>query len=180
MRQLRLHILALLFLTALTAPRSAPAADAACGNRLLEPGETCDQCPADCAVQTCHPAKGRAVFAVEFTPPPAPDITTVVLRIGYRTDHISLPGKEAAKSVRDRLKSSDHAVMAVNDLDYALQVVAGRPKALPAGRLMTIEFDRCGGAPPPALTDLSCAVLSCANSSGLATDCSCKIVAVAP
>jgi len=178
MRRLGLRIVSSLsLLTLFASPRPTPAADATCGNHLVEPGETCEGCPADCAVQTCRPGKGHAVFAVEFTPPPAPDISTVVLRIGYRSDRLSLPGTETAKSIRDRLKSSDHAIMAFNDLDYALRVVAGRPKALSPGQLMTIEFDRCAGAPAPAVTDLSCEVVTCAASTGPATGCSCRIVA---
>jgi len=170
-------LLYLLLAALAAAPRPAPAADATCGNQLIEPGETCEACPADCAVQACRPGKGRAVFAVEFTPPAAPDVSTVVLRIGYRSDRLSLPGTETAKSVRDRLKSSDHAIMAFNDLDYALRVVAGRPKALSPGQLMTIEFDRCAAAPAPTVTDLSCEMVACAASTGPAVGCSCKVVA---
>lgn len=159
---------------------SAPVSTGVCGNKLLEPGETCAQCAADCAVQPCQPAQQRAVFAVEFTPPPVPDVSTAVVRIGYRSDRLSLPGTGTEKSVQSRIKSPEHDVMAFNDLDYALRIVAARAKAIPAGQLVTIEFDRCQGAPAPTVADLSCAVEGCAGSTGPESGCQCAISAVGP
>jgi hypothetical protein len=69
--------------------------------------------------------------------------------------------------------------MAFNDVDFALRIVAGHPKSIPAGTLVTIEFDRCDGAPEPSVADLSCAVESCAGSTGPASGCQCSITATA-
>jgi hypothetical protein len=180
-------LVTLVFLTALLGARSEPAAGQAgasastgtCGNKLIDAGETCAQCAADCTVQPCRPAQQRAVFSVEFAPPPAPDVSTAVLRIGYRSDRLSLPGTGTEKSVQSRIKSPDHDVMAFNDLDYALRIVASRSKALPAGQLVEIEFDRCVGAPAPTVADLSCEVEACAASTGPESGCQCTISAVA-
>jgi hypothetical protein len=179
-------LVTLLLLAALTAPGTRAAAQdsasvsaAACGNKLLDAGETCAQCAADCTVQPCRPSQQRAVFAVEFAPPPAPDVSTAVLRIGYRSDHLSLPGTGTEKSVQSRIKSPDHDVMAFNDLDYALRIVASHSKAIAAGQLVEIEFDRCADAPAPTVADLSCEVEACAASTGPQSGCQCTIKAVA-
>jgi hypothetical protein len=155
----------------------APAAGT-CGNRLLDADESCDQCSADCVAQPCRPAKSRTRVVIDFVPPEAPDITSAVLRIGYRTDKMVLPSTGGDKAVRARIKgATDFAMLVPNDLDYALRVVVGRSTAMAAGKLLTIEFDRCQGAPSPAVGDLSCVVEACASSSG-PQDCSCKIAAV--
>jgi len=180
MRQLTVF---LLLTTILAGARPSAAADASsatasCGNKLIDAGETCAQCGEDCAVQPCKPAQSHALFAVDFTPPPTPDISTAVLRIGYRSDRLSLPGSGADKSVQRRLTSPTHSVMAFNDLDYAVRIVASQPKAIPEGRLVTIEFDRCQGAPAPSVADLSCEIESCAASTGAASGCRCQILAL--
>jgi len=150
-----------------------------CGDRLLQAGETCTQCAADCTAQACKPGKERAAFSVEFTPPPAPDVSTAVFRIGYRTDLLSLPGSGTDTSVQTRLTTPEHAVMAFNDLDYALRIVAARTPSLPEGLLVTIDFDRCDGARAPTAADVSCAVEACAASTGPIDGCRCQVTAVA-
>jgi hypothetical protein len=157
----------------------ASPATATCGNGLLEEGETCAQCAADCTPQPCRPGKSKVVFSVEFQPPAAPDVSTAVLRIAYRSDRLALPGSGTDKSVQGRIKSPGHNLMAFNDLDYALRVVASGAKAIPAGQILTIEFDRCDGAPAPTAADLSCAVEACAGSTGPQGGCLCTITAAA-
>ena len=128
----------------------------------------------------CRPAKSTVSFAVDFTPPKAPDVSTALLRIGYRSDRVSLPGTGGEKSVQRRIKpATDIAMLVPNDLEYALRLVVGRPGGIPVGRLVTIEFDRCEGAPPPTPSDLSCEVETCASSTGAVDTCRCQITAVA-
>jgi len=180
MRPLVTRLLLIALAAAATSVGAQPAPSAsqtACGNHLLDPGETCEQCAADCTVQPCSPAKSRSIFAVDFTPPPAPDVTVATLRIGYRTDRLSLPGTGTAKTVQSRIKS-DHGTPLSNDLDYALRLAIVRSQPIAAGRLMTIEFDRCAGAPAPTAADVSCEVLDCAGSTGNAEGCQCHITVV--
>jgi hypothetical protein len=155
-------------------------APASCGNKLLESGESCAQCAADCVVQPCRPGRERATFNVVFTPPEVPDVSAAAILVGYRSDRLSLPGSGMEKSVQSRLTSPEHSVMAFNDLDYALRIVAGHAKTIPAGTIATIEFDRCDDAPTPTIADLSCTVESCAGSTGPAIGCRCSISAAAP
>ncbi len=150
---------------------------ATCGNKLLDADETCARCPADCTVQPCQPGNQRVKFDVIFAPPETPDVSAASLLIGYRSDRLSLPGKGMEQTVKSRLTTPNHDVMAFNDVDFALRIVAGHPKTIPGGTLATIEFDRCEGAPAPTVADLSCAVESCAGSTGPADGCRCSITA---
>src|SRR5262245_12665385 len=112
----------------------APAAGT-CGNRLLEADETCEQCAADCAAVACKPAQARASIVVDFMPPESPDITSAVLRIGYRTDKLVMPSTGEDKAVRARIKgATNFAMLLPNDLDYALRVVVGNSTAIAAGK----------------------------------------------
>lgn len=173
-------LLAAVLVAANDADRGQASSSATCGNKLLEADETCAQCAADCTVQSCRPGQQRATFDVVFTPPETPDVSAASVLIGYRSDLLSLPGKGMETSVKSRLTAPNRAVMAFNDVDFALRVVAGRPKAIPAGVLVTIEFDRCEGAPDPTVADLSCAVESCAGSTGPTDGCRCSITTTAP
>jgi len=162
------------------AGEASSSASGTCGNKLLDAGETCAQCAADCAVQPCKPSKAHARFAVEFTPPEVPDVSTAVVLIGYRSDRLNLPGSGEDKSVRSRLTFPTHSVMAFNDLDYGLRIVASHAQAIPAGQLLTIDFDRCAGAPVPTVADMSCQIEACAGSTGAAEGCRCNIIALTP
>jgi len=177
---MRRLLISALIVSVLSVAGASAAPAATCGDKLLEAGETCAQCPADCTAQPCAAGKSRAKFAVEFTPPPAPDVTTVLLRIGYRTDRMGLPGSGTDQAVRARVKPMAHTPMLVpNNAQYALRVVVGGPPAVQSGQLVTVEFDRCQGAPPPTVADLSCQVEACANSAGPVDGCQCKITAAA-
>ena len=179
---MRLRLILLLtaaFLAANDAGSGQAASSATCGNKLLDADETCAQCPADCTTQPCRAGQQRAKFEVVFTPPETPDVSAASILIGYRSDLLSLPGKGMDTSVKSRLTAPNHDVMAFNDVDFALRIVAGHPKAIPAGVLVTVEFDRCEGAPAPTVADLSCAVESCAGSTGPSDGCRCSITRAA-
>jgi len=177
-------VLLVAIVTVAPAPVRAQAPSAAakrCGDGLLDAGENCKDCPADCAPQACTPSTSHAVFEIKFVPPLAPDVTTTVLRVAYRSDRLSLPGAGTEAPVRARIKPSPGAAMVVaNDLDYAVRVVVSGSTALPPGVLFTLEFDGCNGAPAPSAADLSCAVEACANSSGPTNDCHCVVASAKP
>ncbi len=160
-------------LTPVHASERAENAAVQCGNGVLEPGETCTTCPADCAVRRCDAGKAQSV-TVHFRAPADHDISGVTVLLGYRSDRLSLPGRGADASVRERLTDTpDHAIVAVNDLDYGMRVVVGRSQPIGSGRLFMVRFDACGSAAAPAATDVACTVEACATVFGPAQDCSC-------
>ncbi|HVM96125.1 MAG TPA: hypothetical protein VMT89_07035, partial [Candidatus Acidoferrales bacterium] len=127
-----------------------------CGNGLLETGETCDSCPGDCSVKSCTAAGTMTTLAVIFASPSRP-ASGVTVQVGYRSDLVSLPGTGAASSVSSRVKNRpQNSIFAVNDLDYALRVVASRAGSFADGRLFTVAFDDCFGGAAPQLDDFSC------------------------
>lgn len=160
-----------------------------CGNGLLEMGETCSSCAADCAPKTCAAAAQRQRAVLSFTAPReamAGDVRSfapvaATLAVSYRTDLLHLPASGIDPVVGKRIERGDSAsvTLIANDLDYGLRIVASDTKMLPA-RLATIEFDTCEGAPPPTESDLTCHVEACAGHGGPLADCYCKVTLSAP
>ncbi|MBX3028467.1 DNRLRE domain-containing protein [bacterium] len=149
---------------------------AVCGNRVLEPGETCATCPADCVVGPCtSPGNPTAAFRVDLVPPTGFQPTTATVLLGYNSTRLSIPGTGTATSVRQRVVAPAPVPQAFtpNDLEYGLQVLESRNT--PLGQLFTVTFDRCGGAAAPTLADLACTVLSCAQGGGGVAGCSCIV-----
>lgn len=149
---------------------------ASCGNRVLEPGETCAACPADCAVGPCDsPGAPTVAFRVDLVPPPGFQPTTATVLFGYDSSALSLPGTGTATSVRQRVVAPAPVPQAFtpNDLEYAVQVLVSRNT--PLGQLFTATFDRCAGAPAATLDDLACTVLSCAQGGGGVVGCTCTV-----
>jgi hypothetical protein len=146
-----------------------------CGNGFLEPGETCEGCPADCVIGACTAAAPVQTFRVNLTPPPFQDPSSVTVLIGYRSTIVSLPGNGSAPAARVRMRPSG-ATVTVNDLDYALRTVVTRPGGLTPGRLFVVDFDPCAGAAAPTTADFACTVEGCANQFGPIEGCTCSVV----
>jgi hypothetical protein len=149
---------------------------AVCGNRVLEPGETCETCAPDCAVGPCDaPGAPTQVFIVDLIPPTGFQPTTATVLLGYNSSTLSLPGTGTATSVRQRVLAPPPVPQAFtpNDRDYAVQVLVSRN--VPLAQLFTATFDRCGGAAAPTLADVACTVLSCAQGGGGVTGCTCAV-----
>lgn len=176
-----------LFLTAASAPSAAePAAGAEtaavgtpsahCGDGLLGSEETCESCPADCQPSTCK-TNGRRKVIVELTPQNGYDtVGAVTVLLSYRKGVLSLPGAKDAPAVRARVKARQKTAQTfVNDLGYALRVVASSKDGLPAGPLLDVELDTCVGAPAAKADDLSCRVESCAQGGGRLRSCGCSV-----
>lgn len=149
---------------------------AVCGNRVLEPGESCDGCPADCVVGPCNvPGTPTQAFIVDLVQPSGFQPTTATILLGYDSTGLSLPGTGTATTVRQRVVAPAPVPQAFtpNDKDYAVQVLISRNT--PLGQLFTATFDRCSGAAAPTLADVSCTVLSCAQGGGGVAGCTCSV-----
>lgn len=159
-------------------PTETPTAGsgAVCGNRVLESGETCTSCPADCVTGPCaNPGPPTQAFIVDLVPPLGFEPTTATVQIGYDSTRLSLPGSATATSVRQRVVAPPPIPQAFtpNDLDYAVRVLISRN--VPLSRLFTVTFDRCGGAAAPTLGDLACTVESCAAGGTGVPGCTCTV-----
>lgn len=150
-------------------------AGAVCGNKVLEPGESCQTCAADCVVQPCTATTTTVSFVFDLIPPPgqAPSSATVLL--GYRSDLVSIPGTGTQASVLQRVVAPPPppSPFVRNDANYALSVVLGR--TTPIKELFTVTFDRCQGAAAPTVGDFGCAILGCASGGAPIDGCSCTV-----
>lgn len=147
-----------------------------CGNRVIEPGETCANCPADCVVGPCtSPGAPTQAFVVTLNPPLGFEPTTATVLLGYNSTKLSIPGTGTATSVRQRVVAPAPVPQAFtpNDLEYGVRVLISRNA--PLGTLFTATFDRCSGAPAATLADLACQVESCAAGGSGVPGCSCVV-----
>jgi hypothetical protein len=162
-------------------PTSTPTmSSSVCGNGILEPGETCASCPADCTVLACTGGMPIQTFRINFNAPPGSIATAVSSLVGYRSNRVSLPGSGSAPGSRVKNRPTGTSQL-VNDLNYAVRVVlqAQTGFTIPSGRLYTIDFDTCSGAMPVTPADFGCQVESCGSSNGPIADCTC-VVTTAP
>ena len=175
---------------------STPTPGTTCGDGLIEPGEICTLCPADCTVQPCTPSSSQATFNVNFAAPSGVDASSVTVLVGYRSNILNIPGTGTSSCVggsndgracgsnancpggqcvpRNRISNTPPgSIVGVNDLDYALRVVVTHSPQISPGLLFTVDFDTCVGAPPPTSSDVSCSVDGCAGPFGPIDGCTC-------
>lgn len=162
-----------------------PTRNPMCGNRTVEPGETCDDgneedddpCPNDCIIEPCTPAGTTLTVQVDFAPPPFQDASSITVLLTYPDGTVSLPGAGNDPSVGGRITGRQSgSTVTPNDFDHALRVVYSRAGRInPAQRLFLVEFDECSGAQPPDLEEFSCRVTGCANSSTPLEGCTCTV-----
>ena len=156
-------------------PPATASSQSTCGNGILDAAETCDTCARDCTPAACEPSKSRHRFAVDFTPVQGLQINAATLRIGYRSNHLTLPGSGAEPETRARFHPKGSlTVLTPNDLGYAVRVVLASAAGL-SGRLFEIELDGCKGTPAPSNEDVNCTVEACAGSGGPARGCRCSV-----
>jgi hypothetical protein len=162
-------------LCAFSLSSAAIASAAACGDGLLEEGETCAVCVADCTPASCTPGSALQRVRVDLSAPPESKLTAVTARLTYRSDVLRLPRDQGDAAVRKRLASGEApTVLSADDEGYALRVVVVRNAGLDSGPLVEVEFDRCAGARLPTAADLSCVVEGCTGLAGPVHGCRCR------
>ena len=162
--------------TPTASPSPQPTAGAECGNGILEAGESCTSCPADCTVLACTATTPLQTFRINFQAPLGSSPSVVTTRVGYRSDRVSLPGTGSAPAARVKMRPAGTSQL-VNDLDYAVTVlIQGQAGGtVPSGKLFTIDFDTCQGAAAVTPADFGCSIESCASSSGPIDGCTCTV-----
>jgi hypothetical protein len=160
-----------------TATATATATPATvCGNGVIEPGETCTACPADCTVHACTATTPIHTVKVNLAIPSDETVSGLTLVVGYKSGTVSLPGTGAASTVGSRIKNKPgNSIFAFNDLDYGLRTVLSRSAGFSSGQLYTVDFDSCQGAAAVTIGDFGCTVEGCSNTFGTVTDCSCSV-----
>lgn len=153
---------------------------AACGNGVIEPGETCDDgntvdgdsCPSNCRIELCTAAPSTArAFTVSFTRPAGADVAGITVLVDYPEGKVGIPGSGGDNSVKSSITNLPTGALGTpNDLDYAVREVVASFNPIPEGRLFTLTFQDCQGATPPAASEFGCRVEDAADQLGLPVD----------
>ena len=148
-----------------------------CGNGLLEAGESCGSCPADCVVDQCTATATKLTVRVNFSGAAGTSPITATSLLAYRSGIVSIPGTGNALTVRQRVTfpAPIPNSIAINDLDYALRVVIGRTAGLGNGLLYSVAVDVCDGAPAASAADFACSMEACAGAGGPIAGCTCTV-----
>jgi hypothetical protein len=156
-----------------------------CGNNIVEGTETCDDgntvdesdpsvppnppdnCPADCHIGTCGAGTGtNQAVSVQFAKPGgSPALGGITVFLDYPDDKTAIPGSGSGVSGSISNLPSN-TLSTPNDLDYGLleEVVSG--SSITPGRLFTVTFHDCPGAPALAVADFQCVVKDATDTGG--------------
>lgn len=110
------------------------------------------------ATPRCEPS-GTLTVSVTLTPPAATPLAGVKVRLDYPAEAVAIPGAADADEVKARVRDMPSAALAVpNDEDDHLIVAMVATTPIPAGRIFTVELDRCAGSAVPKTAQFGCAV----------------------
>jgi hypothetical protein len=120
----------------------------------------------------CVATTERVTTAVRIAAAGGPHPGGLALALAYPTAAVTLPGAGEDPAVRARVRDTpDGFLVATNDRGDALRIaLAAGGATLPDGRLLTVAFDRCSGAPPAGVADFTCRVRSAADEFGQPLD----------
>jgi cysteine-rich repeat protein len=155
----------------LDAATDCQAGQGCCGNKTVDPGETCDDgnfvsgpgdfCPATCFIASCTavPASSFGIH-VTYTHPAG----TTISGLGFFVDYPEGKITAATKGSPPFGVSVD-----LNDLVYAFSVEALKLGGLPA-TVTPVTFQTCNGAAAPTAGDFTCTVTDASDDLGNVVD----------
>ncbi len=152
---------------------SLPPVAPACGNGIIEPGETCDDgntvngdsCPSDCVIQSCTPGATTRTFTVSFSG--STNVAGIQVLLDYPEGKVSIPGSGGDSFVTGSISNTPAGALLVsNDLDYALIQSVTTAAALPVGPIFRVTFQDCQGATAPTPADFTCTVTDASDPTG--------------
>lgn len=125
---------------------------------------------------SCEPT-GIRTIAVELVAPPETPLAGVKVRLDYPRESVDLPGSMDDEYVRGRVGGIPPQVLSVpNDEDGNLIVGLVSTAVIPPGRIFTVAFDRCKGAPGPDAKGFRCTIEEASNEQAkLITGATCTV-----
>ena len=154
-----------------------------CGNGTVEGSETCDDgnsvdendpsvhpnpsdtCPSNCTIGSCSAGTGATRdVSVNIAVPGSIVLGGITVFVDYPDGRVSIPG--SGSGVTSSLKNvAGHS--SPNDLDYGLiEGVVNVSPGIAPGRLFTVTFATCTGAPSVAAGDVHCVVKDASDTAG--------------
>jgi hypothetical protein len=158
-----------------------------CGDGTVEPGETCDDgntvdendasvpasppdtCPRTCRIDSCTAGtSGPEDVSVNLSVPAGAEVAGITVFLDYPDAKTSIPGSGNQSAVVSSIKNlPSNTISSPNDLDYGLlEGVLTSSPPIPAGRLFTVTFQHCSGAPALAASDFNCVVKDASDNFG--------------
>jgi cysteine-rich repeat protein len=156
-----------------------------CGNGTVEGSETCDDgnaidendpsttasmpdtCPANCTIGACGAGSTTSQdVSVNFAVPPgSPAVGGITVFLDYPDTQTSIPG--SGSGVSGSIKNlPPGSLPSPNDLDYGLLEGVVNISWISPGRLFTVTFANCPGAPPLQPGDFHCVVKDTSDTGG--------------
>jgi hypothetical protein len=115
------------------------------------------------AVAECLPTDVTQRVQVSLEPPAGIQVAGVVVAVSYPPDKLVIEG-QGADGARAAVSATPvGTVTASEDRDGELRQVVAQAKALAAGPLFEVTFQRCEGAGTPAPGELSCRVIDASD-----------------
>ena len=155
-----------------------------CGNGVVEGSETCDDgnavdendpsvhpnpadtCPATCIIGACGAgATTPQGVSVHISVPGGTSLGGITVFLDYPDARTSIPG--SGSGVGGSISNVPAgSLSSPNDLDYGLIEGIVNLGGVPPGRLFTVTFQNCPGAPPLIVGDFGCVVKDASDTSG--------------
>src|SRR4029077_13660650 len=109
--------------------------------------------------------------AVELAPPAGKTLAGVKVVLDYPEHAVTIPGFQDQPDVKARVTDTPAEFLAsVNDLDDELIVALVGTKSLPAGRLFTVQLDRCTDVRKATAKDFRCRIEQGSTDHGVLVD----------
>jgi cysteine-rich repeat protein len=155
--------------TACLTAGDCPAGEGCCGNKTVDPPETCDDgnfvsgdtCPATCFIASCTAVPASTVTThVTYTHPAGTTISGLGVFVDYPEGKVTAPTKGSAVF---------GVSLDINDQSYAFSANAVRLGGLPSP-FANVVFETCDGAPAVTAGDFTCTVTDASDDQGNVVD----------
>jgi len=114
---------------------------------------------------------GTMRVAVELAPPAGKTLAGVKVVLDYPEQAVTIPGFQDQPDVKARVADTPAGFLAsVNDVDDQLIVALVGTTDLPAGRMFTVELDRCKDVRKATVKDFHCTIDQASTDHGVLVD----------
>jgi cysteine-rich repeat protein len=146
---------------------TAQGGGAICGNKVVEPGEACDDgntetgdmCPPDCRIGSCTPSQATQRVRVDVASAGV-QLNSVAVLVDYPENRLNIPGTGNDLTDRQHVAGTPASVLPmIVDLEYGLRLNLAGTRPLNSPTIARVTFEKCVDAPAVTAADFKCVVL---------------------